>query len=43
MRERANELGGTLSHLTSPSGSTVTATLPLVTPGGADAHPLDSG
>jgi signal transduction histidine kinase len=43
MRERANELGGSLSHHPSPSGSTVTATLPLGTPGGADAHPLDSG
>jgi signal transduction histidine kinase len=43
MRERANELGGSLSHHPSPSGSTVTATLPLGTPGGADAHSLDSG
>jgi two-component system NarL family sensor kinase len=36
MRERANELGGTISHRTTSTGSTVTARLPLETPAVAD-------
>jgi len=41
MSERASELGGNVSHHTTPTGSTVTATLPLRTPGGADPTPVD--
>ena len=35
MRERASELGGTLTYRGTPTGSTVTAELPLGTSGGA--------
>ena len=39
MGERASELGGTVSHQSTPTGSTVTARLPLNTSGRADPHP----
>ncbi len=39
MGERASELGGTVSHHSTPTGSTVTARLPLNTSGGADPNP----
>lgn len=38
MRERASELGGTLTYRSTPTGSTVTAELPLGTSGAADLH-----
>lgn len=40
MRERASELSGTVTYRGTPTGSTVTAELPLGTPGGAA---LDGG
>lgn len=38
MRERASELGGTLTYRGTPTGSTVTAELPLGTSGAANLH-----
>ena len=38
MSERASELGGTLTHHGTPTGSTVTAELPLETPPGSALH-----
>lgn len=38
MRERASELGGTVTYRGSPAGSTVTAKLPLATSRGATLH-----